>query len=174
MRQRTGSGKYEKLLARCKSLEPIPTAVAHPCEPSALSGACEAAEKGLIVPILVGPAEKIAAIAKASKSTSASFEIVDCPHSEASAAKAVELVRAGEAELLMKGSLHTDELMACCCLPRPGSAHRTPHQPCVRHGRSHLSQGSDRDRRRNQHRSRSRRQGRYMPERHRSRDLSRS
>ena len=111
MRQKTGSGKYEKLLARCKSLEPIPTAVAHPCEVTALSGACEAAEKGLIVPILVGPAEKIAAIAKAAKIDISRFQAVDCAHSEASAAKAVELVREGKAELLMKGSLHTDELM---------------------------------------------------------------
>jgi len=112
MRQKIGSGKYEKLLARCKSLEPIPTAVAHPCEASALSGACEAAEKGLIVPFLVGPAEKIAAIAKTAKVDISKFQVVDCPHSEASAAKAVELVREGKAELLMKGSLHTDELMA--------------------------------------------------------------
>jgi phosphate acetyltransferase len=111
MHQNSGSGKYEKLLERCKSLEPIPTAVAHPCEATALSGACEAAEKGLIVPILVGPAEKIAAIAKSAKIDVSKFRIVDTPHSEESAAKAVELVREGEAELLMKGSLHTDELM---------------------------------------------------------------
>ena len=111
MHQNSGSGKYEKLLERCKSLEPIPTAVAHPCEATALSGACEAAEKGLIVPILVGPAEKIAAIAKSAKIDLSKFRIVDTPHSEESAAKAVELVREGEAELLMKGSLHTDELM---------------------------------------------------------------
>jgi phosphate acetyltransferase len=111
MHQNSGSGKYEKLLERCKSLEPIPTAVAHPCEATALSGACEAAEKGLIVPILVGPAEKIAAIAKSAKIDLSKFRIVDTPHSEESAAKAVELVREGEAELLMKGSLHTEELM---------------------------------------------------------------
>jgi phosphotransacetylase len=112
MPRKTGSGKYERLLARCKSLEPIPTAVAHPCEASALSGACEAAEKGLIIPILVGPIDKIAAVAKSAKIDLSKFRIVDTPHSEASAAKAVELVRTGEAELLMKGSLHTDELMA--------------------------------------------------------------
>ena len=111
MHHNSGSGKYEKLLERCKSLEPVPTAVAHPCEATALSGACEAAEEGLIVPILVGPAEKIAAIAKSAKIDLSKFRIVDTPHSESSAAKAVELVRGGEAELLMKGSLHTDELM---------------------------------------------------------------
>ena len=111
MLQKTGSGKYEKLLARCRSLEPIQTAVAHPCEATALSGACDAAEKGLIIPILVGPAERIAAAAKTAKIDIGKFRIVDTPHSEASAAKAVELVREGEAELLMKGSLHTDELL---------------------------------------------------------------
>jgi phosphotransacetylase len=108
---KTGTGKYERLLTRCRNLEPIPTAVAHPCEATALTGACEAADKGLIVPILVGPTEKIAAIAKATKIDIGRFQIVDTPHSEASAAKAVELVREGKAELLMKGSLHTDELM---------------------------------------------------------------
>lgn len=112
MHQNSGSGKYENLLARCASFDPIPTAVAHPCEAAALSGAYEAAEKGLIVPILVGPAEKIAETAKSAKIDLNKVRIVDTPHSEASAAKAVELVRGGEAELLMKGSLHTDELMA--------------------------------------------------------------
>jgi phosphotransacetylase len=112
MHQNSGSGKYENLLARCASFDPIPTAVAHPCEATALSGAYEAAEKGLIVPILVGPAEKIAEIAKSAKIDLNKVRVVDSPHSEASAAKAVELVRGGEAELLMKGSLHTDELMA--------------------------------------------------------------
>jgi phosphotransacetylase len=111
MSSKTGTGKYERLLTRCKSLESIPTAVAHPCEATALAGACEAAEEGLIVPILVGPAAKIAATAKAAKVDVSRFQIVDTPHSEASAAKAVELVREGQAELLMKGSLHTDELM---------------------------------------------------------------
>jgi phosphotransacetylase len=108
----TGTGKYEALLARCRSLAPIPTAVAHPCEASALAGALEAGELGLIVPILVGPAAKIAEVAKAAKVEIGAARIVDAPHSHASAAKAVELVRTGEAELLMKGSLHTDELMA--------------------------------------------------------------
>src|ERR1700756_2937302 len=108
MRRKTGTGKYERLLARGRNLEPIPTAVAHPCEATALSGACEAANKGLIVPILVGPTEKIAATARAAKIDVTRFRIVDTPHSEASAAKAVDLVREGEAELLMKGSLHTD------------------------------------------------------------------
>jgi phosphate acetyltransferase len=111
MSRETGSGKYERLLQRCSSLEPIPTAVAHPCEKSALSGAVEAAQKKLIRPILVGPKAKIESIAKAEKIDLGNSEIVNTAHSHASAAKAVELVRAGQAELLMKGSLHTDELM---------------------------------------------------------------
>jgi phosphotransacetylase len=110
--QQTGTGKYEQLLVRCKSLEPVPTAVAHPCEESALSGAVEAANLGIIVPILVGPSDKIAATAKSAGIDLSGFQIVDTPHSNASAANAVELVRSGQAELLMKGSLHTDELMA--------------------------------------------------------------
>ena len=107
-----GTGKYERLLQRCKSLEPIPTAVAHPCEATALSGATEAAQEGLIVPILVGPRGKIEATAKSARIDLGNFEIIDTPHSVASAAKAVELLREARAELLMKGSLHTDELMA--------------------------------------------------------------
>jgi phosphotransacetylase len=112
MNQKTGSGKYEQLLTRCKSLEPIPTAVAHPCELTALMGAMEAAELGLIIPILVGPSNKINAIAKAAKIDLANITIVDAAHSHDSAAKAVALIREGKAELLMKGSLHTDELMS--------------------------------------------------------------
>jgi phosphate acetyltransferase len=107
----TGTGKYEALLARCRSLEPVTTAVAHPCEQTALAGAIEAAEKGLIVPILVGPAAKIREIAATNGIHLGQTRIVDAPHSHASAAKAVELVRQGEAELLMKGSLHSDELL---------------------------------------------------------------
>jgi phosphotransacetylase len=112
MQPKTGTGKYEKLLERCAGVEPIPTAVAYPCEATALSGPIEAAKKGLIVPILVGPAGMIAATAKAAGIDPGSFQILDAPHSGAAAAKAVELIRKGEAELLMKGSLHTDELMA--------------------------------------------------------------
>jgi phosphate acetyltransferase len=107
-----GTGRYERLLERCASLAPVPTAVAHPCEMTALAGALEAGQKGLITPILVGPAAKIQAIAKLSKIDLGETQIVDAPHSHASAMKAVELVREGCAELLMKGSLHTDELLS--------------------------------------------------------------
>ena len=111
MQRTSGTGKYEQLLVRCRSLDPVPTAVAHPCEETALAGAIEAGEKGLILPILVGPADKIGEIAKASGIHLGQVRIVDAPHSHAAAAKAVELVRQGQAEVLMKGSLHTDELL---------------------------------------------------------------
>jgi phosphotransacetylase len=107
----TGTGKYENLLKRCAELDPVPTAVAHPCEASALAGAIEAGEKKLIAPILVGPAAKIHAVASDAKIPLGSVRIVDTAHSHESAATAVALVRSGEAELLMKGSLHTDELL---------------------------------------------------------------
>src|SRR3954447_18890724 len=101
----TGSGKYEGLLERCKKLDPVPTAVAHPCEESALAGATEAAEKKLIVPILVGPIKKIQEVAKAAGIDLKGFEIIDAKHSQEAAEKAVALVREGRAEVLMKGSL---------------------------------------------------------------------
>ena len=112
MTQRTGTGKYEQLLERCRNLEPIPTAVAHPCEATALEGAIDAGTKGLIAPILVGPEAKIREIAAKSSLDLGGVRIVDAQHSHDSAAKAVALVRSGEAELLMKGSLHTDELLS--------------------------------------------------------------
>ena len=90
----------------------FPTAVAYPCEKTALAGAIEAGQKGLIEPILVGPVGKIAAIAKSSGIDLGQTQIIDAPDSRSAAAKAVELVRQGKAELLMKGSLHTDELLA--------------------------------------------------------------
>lgn len=112
MQAATGTGKYERLLARCEGLAPVPTAVAHPCEATALEGAVEAAQKGLIAPLLVGPAAKIAETAASCGIDLGNLPIVDVPHSHASATKAVELIREGKAEILMKGSLHTDELMS--------------------------------------------------------------
>ena len=103
--------KYDRLIAAAKSLQPIATAVAHPCDETSLKGAVEAAAAGLIKPILVGPKDKILAVAKAFSLDLGNIEIVDVPHSQAAAEKAVELVRTGKADLLMKGSLHTDELL---------------------------------------------------------------
>jgi len=103
--------KYQRLIDFCKALPPTTTAVAHPCDESSLRGAVDAAKLGLIAPILVGPRARIEAIAKQFGIDIAGLPIVDTPHSQASAEKAVELVREGRAEALMKGSLHTDELM---------------------------------------------------------------
>lgn len=113
MKQATaiGTGKYERLLERCLSMEPVATAVAYPCEATALSGAVEAARKRLINPILVGPADRIVATAISSGIDLGNLEIVDVPDSSAAAAKAVALIKEGRAEVLMKGSLHTDELL---------------------------------------------------------------
>jgi phosphate acetyltransferase len=104
--------KYQRLIDAAKALPPVPTAVAHPCDDTSLAGAVDAARLGLIRPILVGPKARIAAVASQRKLDIAGCEVVDAPHSHGAAAKAVELVRAGRAEALMKGSLHTDELMA--------------------------------------------------------------
>jgi len=103
--------KYDRLLARARKASPAITLVVHPCDESSLRGALETAEEGIIVPILVGPADRIAAVAREHRLDISRFEIVDAGHSEAAAAKAVELVHEGKGELLMKGSLHTDELM---------------------------------------------------------------
>jgi phosphotransacetylase len=129
MTTETGTGKYEQLLARCRTLAAIPTAVAHPCEASALTGALEAGALGLIVPILVGPTAKIEEVARRAGFDLGQTRIVDAPHSHASAAKAVELVRQGQAELLMKGSLHTDELLGAVIARETGlrTARRLSH-----------------------------------------------
>jgi len=111
MTRETGTGKYEQLVARCKGLAPVPTAVAHPCEASALAGAAEAAAQGLIKPIYVGPKARVQEIARQAGVDLGAAEIIDAPHSHAAAQQAVALVREGRAELLMKGSLHTDELL---------------------------------------------------------------
>jgi phosphate acetyltransferase len=103
--------KYERLIARAKQVPAATTIVVHPCEETALRGPIQAAEAGIIKPILVGPAAKIAAVAREHRLDIDRFEIVDVPHSDAAAAKAVELIHQSKGELLMKGSLHTDELM---------------------------------------------------------------
>ena len=103
--------KYERLIAAARANAPVVTIVAHPCDETALRGALEAHDQGLIVPVLVGPQGKIRAVAEAHGLDLAGVEIVDAPHSDAAAAQAVTLIREGRGELLMKGSLHTDELM---------------------------------------------------------------
>lgn len=103
--------KYDRLIARAKQVPAVSTIVAHPCDETSLRGPVEAAEAGIIVPTLVGPAAKIAAVAREHRLDISRFEIVDVPHSEAAAAKAVQLIHESKGEILMKGSLHTDELM---------------------------------------------------------------
>jgi len=102
---------YKALLERCKALAPVVTAVAHPCDATAIGAAVEAADLGLIEPILVGPEAKVRQAASDAKVDIARFQLIDVPHSHAAAAEAVKLVYCGKAQLLMKGSLHTDELM---------------------------------------------------------------
>jgi phosphate acetyltransferase len=104
--------KYERLIARCTALDPVPCAVAHPCDESSLRGAMQAAQMGLFKPILVGPKARIEALAAQLKLDISGCELVDAAHSQGSAEAAVRLAREGKAEMLMKGSLHTDELMA--------------------------------------------------------------
>ncbi|KAB2916785.1 MAG: bifunctional enoyl-CoA hydratase/phosphate acetyltransferase [Dechloromonas sp.] len=103
--------RYTALLSRVKGLEPIPTAVAHPCDQESLKGPVQAFQAGIIEPILVGPENKIRAVAEEFGLDLSGIRIVNAAHSHDSAAIAVSLVRTGDAEALMKGSLHTDELM---------------------------------------------------------------
>ncbi|MBP2313234.1 phosphate acetyltransferase [Azospirillum soli] len=103
---------HELLLKKCEALPPVPTAVVHPCDESSLKGAVEAAEAGLIDPVLVGPESKIKSLADTYGLDISRYRIVDVAHSHASAETGVKLARVGECEAVMKGSLHTDELMA--------------------------------------------------------------
>lgn len=103
--------KYDRLVAVAQSVPRLKVAVAHPCDAASLGAVFEALELGLIEPILVGPEGKIAASAQALGKDLSAIRVVDASHSHAAAEKAVALVRAGDAEALMKGSLHTDELM---------------------------------------------------------------
>src|SRR5262245_53712176 len=92
--------KYERLIAAAKALPPTATVVAHPCDASSLRGAVEAAEAGIISPILVGPAAKIRAVADAGGLAIGRFRLVDAPHSQAAAGRAVELIHESAGELL--------------------------------------------------------------------------
>jgi phosphate acetyltransferase len=109
--ERPTSSKYDRLLVRAKQVPPAKTIVVHPCDESSLRAAIEAAEAGIIIPALVGPAKKILAVARDHHFNISRFDVVDAPHSDAAAAKAVQLIHEAKGELLMKGSLHTDELM---------------------------------------------------------------
>jgi len=102
---------FARLLRQCEPLEPVSCAVAHPCDRDSLLGALEAARRRLIVPVLVGPPARIQAVAQAHGADISGLRIVATEHSHASAAAAAALARSGEVEMLMKGSLHTDEIL---------------------------------------------------------------
>jgi phosphate acetyltransferase len=121
--------KYERLIKAAQTQATIKVAVAHPCDDVSLEGAVEAAQLRLIDPILVGPQERIRACAARAGLDISAMEIVNSEHSDDSAAKAVELVTAGRVEALMKGSLHTDELMAAVVSRQAGirTARRISH-----------------------------------------------
>ncbi len=102
---------FARLLKRCESLPAVTCAVIHPCDRDSLAGPIEAAKRDLIVPVLVGPEAKIRAVARAESIDVSPYQIVSVEHSHAAAEKGVELARAGHVDALMKGSLHTDELM---------------------------------------------------------------
>jgi phosphotransacetylase/acyl dehydratase len=112
--------KYDRLISKAKTIAAVPTAVAHPCDESSLRGTVEAAAAGMIVPILVGPAAKVRRLADQHGLDISAFELIDVPHSHAAAAKAVELVRGGKAILLMKGSLHSDEILQAVAAKETG------------------------------------------------------
>jgi phosphate acetyltransferase len=121
--------KYDQLIKRALALTPLATAVAHPCDESSLVGAADAARMGLIAPLLVGPRARIEEVAKQAGVDLSEFELFDVPHSRAAAARAVELVREGRAQALMKGSLHSDELMSAVVQREAGlrTARRISH-----------------------------------------------
>ncbi|MBI2254683.1 MAG: phosphate acetyltransferase [Proteobacteria bacterium] len=121
--------KYERLLAAARGTAAVPTAVVHPCDPIALDSAIEAARADLIDPILVGPATKIRAAAERASLDISALPLIDAGHSHEAAALAVGLVREGRVQALMKGSLHTDELMGAVVARETGirTARRISH-----------------------------------------------
>jgi phosphate acetyltransferase len=121
--------KYERLIDLAKGVQPAKTVVVHPCDETSLRGAVEAAEAGIIVPILVGPSAKITAIAREHRLDIGSLDVVNVAHSDQAAATAVQFIHEARAELLMKGSLHTDELMRAVTASSTGlrTARRISH-----------------------------------------------
>ena len=156
--------KYDRLIAAARGIPAISTAVAHPCDETSLKGALDAAAAGMIVPVLVGPERKIRDVAETLGVDISSHEVVDVPHSHAAAAKAVELVRSGRVELIMKGSLHTDELLGEVTRRETGlrTERRISHVfimdvPTYDETAVHYGRGGE-------YSSRSRSQARYRPE----------
>ncbi len=113
---------FHELVAKAKSLEPIRMAVVHPIDRGALLGALQAAQEGLIIPVLVGPEDRIRSVAAAHDLDIAGLELIATEHSHDAAATAVQLARSGQVDALMRGSLLTDELMHAAVAPRTGLA----------------------------------------------------
>jgi phosphotransacetylase/acyl dehydratase len=107
----TRGARFDELIRATTPLAPIATAVVHPCDTLSLEGALEAGKRGMIIPILVGPKSKIEATAAEFGGDLSGIEIIDMPHSHAAAERAVVMARAGQVQMLMKGKLHTDELL---------------------------------------------------------------
>jgi len=120
---------FARLLKRCEGMPPVICAVVHPCDHDSLLGPMEAARRGLIVPVLVGPEAKIRAVAQSAGADLSGVRIVNTEHSHEAADKAVAMARAGEVQSLMKGSLHTDELMGAVVAGATGlrTARRISH-----------------------------------------------
>jgi phosphate acetyltransferase len=121
--------KYERVVAAARTLPAVPTAIAHPCDDVSLQSAIEAARIKLIEPVLVGPAAKVKAAAEKAGLDISAFPLIDAAHSHDAAGRSVALVREGKAEALMKGSLHTDELMGAVVARETGirTAKRISH-----------------------------------------------
>jgi phosphate acetyltransferase len=118
--QQEPGARHKQLVAAAQKFPPIRTAIVHPCDEASLTGAFEARDERLIVPVLVGPIAKIRSAADRIRLRLDGVDIVDTPHSHAAADKAVIMVRGGEVEAIMKGALHTDELMAAVVHPDTG------------------------------------------------------
>jgi phosphate acetyltransferase len=126
---RPPQNKYDLLIALARQVPAARTVVVQPCDETSLRGALEAADLGIITPILVGPAAEMAAVAARHKLDIGRYETVDVPDGDAAAVKGVELIRQSRGELLMKGSLHTDELMRAVASSATGlrTARRISH-----------------------------------------------
>ena len=165
--------KYDRLIAAARSGQPALTVVAHPCDETSLRGAIEAAEQGLIVPILVGPEAKIRDVAKNTDLDLGQIEIVDAPHSHAAAAEGRRTRTRRQGRTPDEGEPPYRRADAGGRRIRYGAENRTPHQPRLRHGRAASPRDAVHHRRGNQYFSRPRRQAGHRPERDRSLDRRR-
>lgn len=120
--------RFNALLARGNDIAPARCAVVHPCDTESLSGAMDAARYGLIIPVLIGPESRIRHLASEARLDLTGVEIVSVPHSHAAAEKAAEMAAADQVEMIMKGSLHTDELIhAVLARPELRTGRRMSH-----------------------------------------------